>query len=105
MEHTFRPEMVPELREMFYDFLTKITIDSKELGSAPLDPYFGQRLFLDSVFDGLENDVHWFVVLKARQLGITTVSLALDIFWLSFSPAFRAVLSQILNQIKTSSGF
>lgn len=92
MEHTFQPEMVPELREMFYDFLTKITIDSKELGSAPLDPYFGQRLFLDSVFDGLENDVHWFVVLKARQLGITTVSLALDIFWLSFFPGLQGGL-------------
>lgn len=92
MESDFRPEMVPQLREMFYDYMRHIIIDSKEIGSAPLEPYFGQRLFLDSVFDGLENDIHWFVILKARQLGITTVSLALDIFWLSFFPGLQGGL-------------
>ena len=92
MEHNFDPKSVPELREMFYDFINHIVIDSKELGSAPLEPYYGQRLFLDSVFDGLENDIHWFVILKARQLGITTVSLALDIFWLSFFPGLQGGL-------------
>ena len=92
METDFRPEMVPELREIFYEFINNIIIDSKELGPAPLEPYFGQRLFIDSVFDGLENDIHWFVVLKARQLGITTVSIALDIFWLSFFPGLQGGL-------------
>jgi hypothetical protein len=92
MDHDFRPEMVPELREIFYEFMHNIVIDSKELGPAPLEPYYGQRLFLDSVFDGLQNDIHWFVVLKARQLGITTVSIALDIFWLSFFPGLQGGL-------------
>ncbi len=30
---------------------------------------------------GLEEDIHSFTILKARQLGITTIMLALDLFW------------------------
>ncbi len=41
-----------------------------------------QRYFIDEVAKGLEEDIHTFVVLKGRQLGISTVSLAFDLYWL-----------------------
>ena len=89
----FKPEMTPELRLAFYDFISHIKIDSKELGGdSPLVPYRAQTRFLDELFDGLEEDIHWFVVLKARQLGISTISLALDIFWLSVFPGLQGAL-------------
>ena len=37
---------------------------------------------LDAVFDGLSEDIHDFKILKSRQLGISTISRALIIFWL-----------------------
>ena len=40
-----------------------------------------QRYFIEQVAQGLEEGVHYFVVLKGRQLGVTTISLALDLYW------------------------
>lgn len=91
-EHQFDPSMAPGLREAFYDFISKVTIDSKDTGPVQLEPFFGQRRMVDEIFAGLEDDIHWFVVLKARQLGITTVSLLLDIFWISYFPGLQGAL-------------
>ena len=40
-----------------------------------------QTYVMDEIATGLENGVHFFVILKGRQLGITTISLALDLYW------------------------
>ena len=37
-------------------------------------------------------DVHFFVILKGRQLGITTVSLALDLYWQFTHPGWQGTL-------------
>jgi hypothetical protein len=91
-EHQFDPTMSPALREAFYDFISRVTIDSKDSGPVALEPFYGQRRMVDEIFSGLEDDIHWFVVLKARQLGITTVSLLLDIFWVSYFPGLQGAL-------------
>jgi hypothetical protein len=36
---------------------------------------------MDEISSGLESGIHFFVILKGRQLGITTISLALDLYW------------------------
>lgn len=93
MNEDFRPSMTPALKGAFLDFISNIKIDSKETGGeAPLTPYGAQLRFLDELFSGLEEDIHWFVVLKARQLGISTISLALDLFWLSMFPGLKGAL-------------
>ena len=92
-EWEFSPEAVPEIESIFYEFLSYLKIDSKDYGpNTPLEPFHAQRRFLDEVFAGLEDDVHWFVVLKARQLGITTVSFALDLFWISFFKGLQGAI-------------
>lgn len=79
----WNPEKAQAFKASFFDFLKYLRIDSKEGGGrSPLTPYGAQLRFLDGVFAGLEQDIHHFVILKARQLGITTISLALDLFWL-----------------------
>ena len=47
-----------------------------------MDTLLGTQTYvMEEIAKGLENDIHFFVILKGRQLGITTVSLALDLYW------------------------
>ena len=93
MSMDFDAANVPGLRDAFYDFASKVKIDSKEIGGAShFTPYTAQEIYFDGVFDGLAQDVHWFVVLKARQLGITTGSLILDLFWISYFPGLQGAI-------------
>src|SRR5260370_4282543 len=74
------------------DFCSHLTIDSKESGVGPLNLYRAQRRLLEEVCEGLDRGVRHFLVLKARQLGISTVSLALDLLWLSVHPGTQGAL-------------
>lgn len=66
----------------FEEFCGKLRIDTKERGRVPLTFLGTQRYFIEEVAAGLAEDVHTFVVLKGRQLGISTVSLAFDLYWM-----------------------
>src|SRR5512146_215644 len=68
-------------QEQFETFCSRLLIDSKEQGTVPLKLNGCQKHFVREVSKGLEEGVRHFVVLKARQLGVTTVTLALDLFW------------------------
>jgi hypothetical protein len=73
---------------LFETFIADIRINSKEIVSAdprgvPLILWESQRRYVHEVGAGLDNDIHVFHILKSRQLGITTVSLAIDVFWLA----------------------
>lgn len=71
--------------EQFYAFLRCYYINSKDLGGHTClgdHLYKAQRMLFTGVFDGLEEGVHDFKVLKARQLGISAGSRALTVFWL-----------------------
>lgn len=76
---------------IFLKFIKLLRIDSKEMASSDgrgvkLDLWDSQRIFLEEIAEGLERNVRHFVCLKSRQLGISTVSLALDCFWLCMYP-------------------
>lgn len=66
----------------FETFCGRLKIDSKEYGRMPLTWLGTQRYVVEQISAGLANDVHTFVILKGRQLGISTVTLALDLYWL-----------------------
>ena len=80
---------------LFEDFLSNLKIISKD-SSDPINLYdsmFGsQKLFLDDVCSGLDKGIHHFVVLKARQQGVSTISLAIDLFWLLVHPGLQGAL-------------
>ena len=82
------PQQKPEWMSCFLDFLGGMTISSKELDAARPVPlldvlYTAQTRFLEEIADGLERGIKDFKILKSRQLGISTISLALDVFWAS----------------------
>jgi hypothetical protein len=47
---------------------------------------------MEEIQKGLDNDIHFFVILKGRQLGITTISLALDLYWQFTHPGWQGTL-------------
>jgi hypothetical protein len=66
----------------FERFCSDLTIDSKEFGQKKLTFLGTQRYVVTEIAEGLARGVHTFVVLKGRQLGISTVFLALTIYWM-----------------------
>jgi hypothetical protein len=78
----------------FEKFCANLTIDSKERGQIRLAHLIGtQRYALARIVRSLEADRHMFVILKARQLGITTITLALDLFWHWMHPGMQGTLA------------
>ena len=68
--------------KQFYKFCSQLSIETKEQGLKRLDPLLGTQTYvMDEIAKGLNDGVHFFVILKGRQLGITTISLALDLYW------------------------
>lgn len=66
----------------FYQFCSQLSIETKEQGLRRLDPLLGTQTYvMNEIGKGLQDGVHFFVILKGRQLGITTISLALDLYW------------------------
>jgi hypothetical protein len=78
---------------VFLEFIQNLRIDSKEeKAGGILKPYGAQLRFLEETCAGLDNGIRFFICLKARQLGISTISLAIDLFWLSLHPGLQAAL-------------
>jgi Terminase RNaseH-like domain len=66
----------------FYEFCSQLRIETKEQGLKRMEKLLGTQTYvMGEVAKGLEDDCHFFVILKGRQLGITTISLALDLYW------------------------
>jgi hypothetical protein len=55
-------------------------------------PLGTQTYVMNEIAKGLEDDIHFFVILKGRQLGITTISLALDLYWQFTHPGWQGTL-------------
>ena len=76
---------------LFLEFIKYLRINSKESQAiddkgSPLDLWGSQKYVLDEIIHGMERNIRIFMILKARQLGISTVTLALDIFYLAMFP-------------------
>lgn len=83
--------------ELFHEFIVPLRIFSKEIltsdeGGVPLELWESQKRFLREIAEGLTDGVRSFTCLKSRQLGITTVSLVIDVFWCAMFPGTRAAL-------------
>jgi hypothetical protein len=68
--------------QQFYKFCAQLKIETKEQGLRNMDHLLGSQTYvMEEISSGLANGIHFFVILKGRQLGITTISLALDLYW------------------------
>lgn len=78
----------------FYHFCSQLRIESKEHGLVRMDKLLGSQTYvMDEIAKGLEEGTHFFVILKGRQMGISTISLALDLYWLFTHPGLQGTLT------------
>jgi hypothetical protein len=75
-----------------YDLLGSVEIDTKEGGRQHVEPWLSQRLVIDAVAKGLQEDVHEFVILKCRQVAITTVCSVIELFWALANPGIQGAI-------------
>ena len=71
--------------ETFKRFCSSLRVDTKDDGEIRFayEEWKGtQRYVIDEIAKGLEDGVHTFVILKGRQQGISTVLMALDLYWM-----------------------
>jgi hypothetical protein len=74
-------QLAPFPRERFLKWCQGLKIQTKDLGLAPFKLLGTQLYVLDQICAGLEQGISTFVILKARQLGMSTFFIALDLFW------------------------
>jgi len=68
--------------KQFYAFCSQLKIETKEHGLQNLNNLLGTQTYvMNEIEKGLAEEKHFFVILKGRQLGVTTISLALDLYW------------------------
>jgi len=79
--------------KQFYKFCSELKIETKEEGLKKMGNLLGTQTYvMNEIKKGLDEDVHFFVILKGRQLGITTISLALDLYWQFTHPGWQGTL-------------
>lgn len=79
--------------KQFYHFCSQLKIETKEHGLKRMNNLLGTQTYvMDEINKGLSEGCHFFVILKGRQLGITTISLALDLYWHFIHPGLQGTL-------------
>jgi hypothetical protein len=78
----------------FHYFRKALRIDSKERGLCSLGDNMlsSQIMWMDQIQEGMKGGVREFVTLKARQMGLSTVSLAADMYWVYKHQAINAAI-------------
>lgn len=72
---------MPTIRQGLYHLLSSVEVDTKESGRCHIEPWPSQKIVIDAVAKGLQEGVHEFVVLKCRQVAITTACSIIELFW------------------------
>ena len=83
---------MPTIRQGIYDLLSSVEIDTKEYGRQHVEPWMSQRIVVDAIAKGLSEGVHEFVVLKCRQVAITTVCSVIELFWAIANPGVQGAI-------------
>ena len=87
-------EKCANFKKNFLNFLKYVRVNSKEQGNICLGDcvYRAQMKFLDEILDGLSKDIHDIKAGKSRQLGISTFSRALTLFWIGVHDGLRGYM-------------
>lgn len=80
------------IRQGLYDLLGSVEVDTKERGRCHVEPWHSQKLVIDSIARGLNEGVHEFVILKCRQVAITTVCSVIELFWALANPGVQGAI-------------
>lgn len=82
---------------LFLQVLKYVRIRSKEVAAvdehgAPFNLWSSQEKALQEIVSGMEDGIRMFLFLKSRQLGMTTITLLIDIFFLAYYPGTLGAL-------------
>jgi hypothetical protein len=83
-DNAFRLEfkaVAPFPKERFLRWIDHLKVQSKDFGLVDFRLLGSQRYLLEQMCEALDQGITTFVILKARQLGISSFFLALDMFW------------------------
>lgn len=88
------PEKRQRTEKAFYQFLDNAYVFSKDHGRICIGKslYDGQRRLISEIFDALEDDVHDIMILKSRQLGISTIIRFLTTFLIGLNPGLNGAI-------------
>jgi len=92
----------PFPKERFLKFLSRLRIQTKDFGMVPIELLGTQTYVLDCMCEALERGVTTFYILKARQLGMTTFFIALDLFWAMEYPGLLGSFVTHTDQAKAN---
>lgn len=87
--------VAPFPRARFLQFCTALKVQSRDYGMLPLRLLQSQMYALDEICRALDNGITTILILKNRQAGISTLLLAIDLFW-AFE--YSGLLGQIITQ-------
>jgi len=71
----------PFPRDKYLKYASRLKVQSRDYGLIPFRLLGSQRYVLDEVCKGLDAGVTTFVILKSRQIGMTTFWISVDTFW------------------------
>lgn len=79
---------------IFKRFIDHLTIESRETGQTILGQnlWGSQTRVLEFIAAGMDEGIRDFTILKSRQLGETTICLAIDLFWLFMHPGIQGCI-------------
>jgi hypothetical protein len=86
------PSKPPKWLPLFRKYLKQLRIQSKHADEdrdgtgIQLNLWTSQSRVLEQICQGLEDGIHTFYILKSRQLGVTTITIAIVLFWLAYHP-------------------
>lgn len=73
--------VAPFPKKRFMGFIKQLRVQTKDFGLQPLKLLGSQSYIIDEIEDGLSKGITTFVIVKARQLGSSSLLLAIDLFW------------------------
>jgi hypothetical protein len=99
-----RLDVAPFPKDRFLAWIKRLKVQTKDFGLRPFELLGTQQYVFDEIINGLAEGVSTFVILKARQLGMSTFFIALDLFWAfeypGLSGAFATHTDQSKNQFR-----
>ena len=104
---TFKPQIVharpsPFPRQRFLAFLSRLKIQTKDFGMVSFEMLGTQSYVLEEMCAAIDRGVTTFLILKARQLGMSTFFIALDLFWAMDHPGLLASFVTHTDQAKAA---
>lgn len=74
-------KVAPFPMERFVQFMSRLKVQSKDYGLVPFRMLGSQRYIIEEIAKGLAAGITTFYILKSRQVGSSTIFLALDLYW------------------------